>query len=462
MTQKLKTDLTTGSIPKTMLAFSMPLLLGNLLQNGYNVINAIWIGQLIGGNGVGVTAITNTVTMLLISIAVGMANAAGLIISQLVGEGDVKLLQKTARQTLAITLIVGVCLTFVSVLLSPWLMAVMNTPAEIATLAGSFLKLNLSGFVMFFTSAMIMSILRGTGDTVTPMLFTLLAIALHAVLDPLLIMGIAFIPPLGLFGAALATLISQGIALTGSLTYLKRKWPEFMPLLRDFWPDRAIVDQLARIGIPFSLHHGIVALGGLAITATVNTFGAAAINAFGAVIRLEALVMMPAQSLGTALSMIYGQNIGAKSTHRLRPLTRWGVLFATGSTVVLTLLLLLAARPLLSAFGLAPGSAAAGIGTRYLWMVSTFYPVMAFYFAISGAINGTGNTFLTMLCGAASLWVVRIPLANLLGSHFGVDGIWLATSAGFFMATGLGIYFYWLKCVRPFVPPLQTTGIMEA
>jgi len=443
-------DLTSGNIPRNMLRFSLPILLGNLIQNGYSVVNTIWIGQLVGENGVGVTAVVNSVVMLLITIAVGITSAAGLIISRLTGAGDPVPLNKSVRQTLTITLLVGLFLTFASIMMSDWLLVVLKTPEEILSLASGFLKLSLSGFFMLFLSVVVMTIMRGTGDSVTPMFFTLFAVILNAILDPLLMMGISFFPELGLMGAAWASLLSQGAACAGSLLYLRKKQPGFWPGIRDFWPDSKLVLELAKIGIPFTMQHAIVALGGMFITADVNRFGVHATNAFGATGRLETLIIMPAQSFGVAISMMVSQNIGAKAYHRIRALTGWGIFFTVAMTIVLSLLAIVFATPILTAFGLLPLSAEAAIAVRYIWIVATCYPVMALFFALSGTINGTGNTFYSMLVAAISLWGIRIPLTGVLSQSLQTDGIWIATSIGFFSSAILGVYFYWLKCIRPY------------
>ncbi len=443
-------DLTSGNIPRSMLRFSLPILLGNLIQNGYSVVNTIWIGQLVGENGIGVTAVVNSVIMLLITIAVGITSAAGLIISRLTGAGDPVPLNKSVRQTLSITLLVGLFLTFTSIILGDWLLRALKTPEEIFSLASGFLKLSLSGFFMLFLSVMVMTIMRGTGDSVTPMLFTLFAVILNAILDPLLMMGISVFPELGLMGAAWASLLSQGAACAGSLLFMRKRQPGFWPGIRDFWPESKMVLELSKVGIPFTLQHAIVALGGMFITADVNLFGVHATNAFGATGRLETLIIMPAQSFGVAISMMVSQNIGAKTYHRLRALTGWGIFYTVAMTIVLSLIAIVNAEPILTAFGLQPLSVEATIAIRYIWIVATCYPLIALFFALSGTINGTGNTFYSMLIAAISLWGIRIPLTGVLSHSLNTDGIWIATSISFLSSAILGVIFYWLKCVRPY------------
>lgn len=450
MTRIQSNDLTTGSIPRGMLRFSMPILLGNLIQNGYSIVNTIWIGQLIGENGVGVTSVANTVTMLLITIAVGITSAAGIIISRLTGAGDPGPLNRSVRQILTLTLTIGLFLTFISIVSTDWLLTSLKTPGEIMMLASGYLKLTLSGFFLLFLSVMVMTVMRGTGDSVTPMYFTIVAVILNAILDPLLMTGMSFLPNLGLLGAAWATLISQGIACVGSLIYLFKKQPGFWPRLRDFWPKSVLVFELLKVGVPFTLQHAIVALGAMFIAADVNLFGVHATNAFGAVGRLETLIVMPAQSFGVAISMMISQNIGAKMYHRLRPLTNWGIFYTVLLTALLSLAAILNATAILSAFGLSPLSAEAIIATRYLLIVATCYPIVALFFALSGAINGTGNTFYSMLIAAVALWGVRIPLAKILSRTMDTDGIWIATSVSFIISALLGLFFYWLKDVRPY------------
>jgi putative MATE family efflux protein len=213
MDKQFGRDFSKGSIPRHLLSFSLPMLLGNLIQIGYSLINTIWVGHLVGEDAVGAVGISFPILFILIGFAMGITMATTILVSQYYGARDYGMVEKVVNNSFSLPLIVGVALTFACILSRNFLLGLMKTPPENFAMASSYLKIMLLSFILTYMGFLISSILRGIGDTVTPLIFMSVGMGLNAMLDPFLIGGFGPFPRLGLNGAAYATLISQAIAL---------------------------------------------------------------------------------------------------------------------------------------------------------------------------------------------------------------------------------------------------------
>ena len=207
MNGKFGTDLTTGSIPKHLVRFSLPMFIGNLLQTALGFTDAIWVGNIVGPNAVGATQVSFPIQFLLIALSNGATLATTILVSQYYGAGDHEKVKKTVNNYFSVALIFGALLTAMGMMLCDDILIWMNTPPEIFPMASSYLKIIISGFIVTFLVNLIMSILRGIGDTMTPLIFMAIAVGINIVLDPILIIGIGPIPKMGFNGSAVATVI---------------------------------------------------------------------------------------------------------------------------------------------------------------------------------------------------------------------------------------------------------------
>lgn len=461
MTRTSGKDLTVGSVPRLLLAFALPMLLGNLLNTGYSIINTIWVGNILGGNAVGATAASFPIIFMLIALASGATMATTILISQYFGAKNFTMVRKVVNTSFAVSLLLAIILTIVGILASDTLLRLMRTPPEIFSLASPYLKISFAGVVFFYFSFLLSSILRGIGDTVTPLLFLVVATVLNAVLDPLLIIGIYPFPKLGLNGAAIASVIAQIVAVVLGMIYLNRKNPivAFKPRELEF--DRSIIMLIAKIGFPSMIQQTLVSVGAAFITSFVNGFGATAIAAFGAASRVDSLAMMPSMSMAVAASSLSGQNLGAGKPERINQVFKWGILMNLAMVSVVVGFAFFFPRLILSVFIHDP--AIIEIGVHYLRIVAPGYLFFAVMFVSNGIINGSGRTMVTMFITLFALWLFRVPLAAML-SHtaLGLRGIWLAMTIGFCvsMFMSLGYYFSgkWKKSVVHGVDLAPTMG----
>ena len=442
MNPRFGNDLTTGSIPKHLLNFSMPMLLGSLLQTGYGIINTIWVGNMVGPDAVGATQVSFPIQFLLIALSTGATLATTILVSQYYGAGDHEMVEKVVNNSFSIALIFGVFLTIAGLLSCDFILHMMNTPEEIFPMASSYLKITLAGFILIFLINLITSILRGIGDTKTPLIFMAVGLSINAILDPLLIIGVGPFPKLGLDGAAYASLIAQAIGFSLLLAYLNRKKHFVSINLRKLVLEKVLVIKILKLGFPSMIQQSLVSIGFAFIMGFVNNYGADATSAFGASGRIEGVVFMPALSLGMATSALTGQNLGAGKNDRVKEVFKWGIIMTSVITLTLSAIIIAFPKLLLSMFLHEP--AVLDIGTGYLRTLGFAYIFFAIMFIPSGIINGAGKTLVTMIITIVSLWVVRVPLAALLSAtSLGIRGIWLAIDCGFAvgMIASLAYYF---------------------
>jgi putative MATE family efflux protein len=436
-------DLTEGSIPKHLLLFSIPMLAGNALQIGYGLVNTIWVGHLVGENAVGAVGVSLPVLYVLFGFAMGMSIATTILVSQYYGSKDYRMVEKAAANAFSLSLILGSLLTIIALLSSDFLLRLMATPPENFTMASSYLRINLYGFVLFYLSIVINFTLRGIGDTVTPLAFMSVGLGLNAVLDPFFIGGFGPFPHWGLNGAAYATVVSQATALAVNIIYLNRK-----NHLIAFHPGKLLLDRhltflLFKIGLPSIVQQCLVSIGGLFVSTFVNSFGSAATNAFGAVGRVDMIVFMPALSMSMATSALTGQNLGARKVGRVKEIFRWGVLMTSSITILISLIVVFLSRLILMMFGLGDDARVMDIGVSYLRIVGSCYLFFAVMFISNGVINGAGHTMITMIFSLLSQWLVRVPASWLLSkTSLGLTGIWIAVALSFAVSMTVSLIYY--------------------
>ena len=454
------TDMTVGSIPRHLLRFSIPMLIGNLIQIGYSIVNRIWVGNLIGENAVGAIGVSFPIFFTLMALSIGISMASTILIAQFYGAKDHKMVEKVVGNSFSVALIAGIVLTASAVILTDVLLKYMDTPLENFGMASSYLKISLLGFVLLYLGFLINSILRGIGDAVTPLVFMSIGIGLNAVLDPFFIGGFGPFPSHGLNGAAWASIVAQSVALFISIVYLNKKGHMVAFHVNKLRLDGNIIFLLFRIGLPSIVQHALISISGMFVQTFVNSFGAAAANAFGAVLTIDMFAFMPAMSISMAVATLTGQNLGAQRSDRVKRVFRWGIIMTSSITLLISAFVIVFSGIILRMFGLGNDQAVMNIGITYLWITGSCYIFFAIMFISNGVINGAGHTIITMTFTLLSLWLVRVPLGWYLSkTSLGIAGIWIAISFSFFvtMLVSLGYYFSgrWKKSAIVKVPILN-------
>lgn len=459
MDNKFGKDLTVGSIPKHLLAFSIPMLLGNLLQTGYSIVNMIWVGNIVGENGVGATAVSFPVMFILIGIAVGGTMATSVLVAQNYGAKNYERMTKVVNNSVTLFLILSVTLTTVLVLCSDLILRLMDTPAEIFAMASGYLKISLAGLILMIFMFLISSILRGIGDTVTPLYFMGCAVIINAILDPLLIIGIRPFPKLGLNGAAYASIISQGIALTMALIYLNRKNHFVTIKFSTFGLDKQLTLLILKIGFPSMIQQTLISIGTAFVTTYVNSFGAPTIAAFGAANRIDMVATMPAIAIGMAVTALTGQNLGAGKPERVKEIFKWGVIIGTSISGTIAVISVAFPQIILSMF--IHHQSVLDIGTTYLRIVGPGYLFLSLMFVAQGVVNGAGQTMITMVFSLLTLWAIRVPVASYLSrTSLGSTGIWIAIAASFVIGSSISWLYYCSGRWKKAASKIQSSAIM--
>jgi putative MATE family efflux protein len=293
-------------------------------------------------------------------------------------------------------------------------------------MASSYLNIFLVGLIFMFGYNTISAILRGLGDSKTPLIFLAVATVINIILDPLLILGIGPFPRMGIAGAALATTIAQGVSFITAVIYLNRKDHLLTFNLKYFRFDKELTMKTVKIGIPAGIQMSVVSVGMLVVSAIINAFGTQIVASFGMASRLDQFSMMPSQSIAMATSAIAGQNIGAGKEENVKETVKWSTILAVSIAAVITLVAQFTPKTLLGLF--TSDRALLELGARNLRILSLGYIPSAIMFITNGLLRGAGDTLPTMIFSITSLWVIRVPLAKVLSgiSSLGADGIWIA------------------------------------
>jgi putative MATE family efflux protein len=442
MDKKLGKDLTVGSIPKHLLAFSIPMLIGNVLQSGYSIINMIWIGNIVGENGLGAAAVSFPIIFILVGLAAGATMATNVLVAQYYGAKNLDRLKKVVDSSASISLVMGIVLSTILIMNANWILKLMDTPEPIFPLASSYLRISLGGIILLYMMFTIYSILRGIGDTVRPLMFMGVGVVINAILDPFMIIGLGPFPRMGLNGAAWASVISQACALTLALVYLNRQDHLIAINFRKLYFEKHITWLIFKIGFPSMIQQSLVSIGSVFVTSYVNYFGASAIAAFGAANRIDMVATMPAIAIGMATTALTGQNLGAKKPERVKEIFKWALLMGTMISGFVSIVAVSFPGLVLSMF--IHHKPVLDIGTQYLRIVAPCYFLFALQFVSNGVVNGAGQTMVTMVFSLVSLWIVRVPMAAYLSRHtsLGAKGIWWAMAAGFVATAGVGYLYY--------------------
>jgi len=443
-------DLTEGSVPRHLLQLAVPMLLANLLGTSYSIVDAIWIGRFLGKEAIGAVAVSFPVTFIFIGVAAGATIATTVLVSQFYGARNQAMLSKTIGTSFCLTLILGVISAAGGILAAEKILAFLGTPESVVPFAESYLKITLLSLPVMFMHFLISSVLRGMGDTKTPVYFMFVGVTLNAVLDPLMILGIGPFPKMGLDGAAWASLICPIVGLILLVAYLWRKGGALTDGVKFFSIDAGIAKLIAKIGFPSIIQQTSISFGIATVTSIVNSFGAAAIAGFGVGGRIDSVAFLPAQSIGLAVSTISGQNIGAGRYDRIPLIFKWGVIMTCCITVFFAIIFLSIPEILMTPFTTDPE--VIEVGKAYLRIASPAISFFAVMFVSNGIINGAGHTFTTLIFTLIAVWGIRIPFATLLSkTGLGVKGVWVSYAIGFSFTMCISLLWYrsgrWKKSV---------------
>jgi putative MATE family efflux protein len=442
-------DLTQGSEGRNIFRFAIPMLVGNLFQQLYTFVDQIIVGRYLGKEALASVGASFPVIFTIIALIIGIATGGTIVISQYFGAKNFGKLKRTIDTIFILMGISAVILTVVGVTFSEEIFRLMKLPEELIPMANTYFTIYISGLVVFFGYNGVAAVLRGLGDSITPLYFLILATFMNIGLDLLFIVKLGW----GIEGAALATIIAQGTAFIVAVFYLNRTHELIKFNFKEFSFDWEIFKQCLRIGLPTGLQQTIVALGMVALMGIVNGFGTDVVAAYTAAGRLDSLAIIPSMVFSIALSTFVGQNIGASKIERVKRGLHRTMLMASGVAVFMTVLLILFKYPLMGLF--TQDQAVIDIGGEYLTIVTSFYLLFTGMSVYGGVMRGAGDTLIPMFFTLFSLWIFRIPAALFLsketveifglsipGAGLGESGIWWSIPIGWGFGLILSFFYY--------------------
>ncbi len=438
-------DLTQGPITRTLLLFSLPVLGGNVLQALNGSVNAFWVSHSLGVTAITAIGNANIVMMLTVGVVFGVAMAANILIGQNVGREDMPMVKRVMGTSVTFFVALSVLVAGAGFVASPWILAVMGTPAEAIGEAEIYLRIIFLAMPFIYFFAFLQMAQRGAGDSRTPFYFMALTVVLDVLLNPMLINGYGPFPRLGVAGSAWSTFIGNGVSLACLIVVLyRRRSPLALNTaeLRLLKPDRVILLSLIERGLPMGLQMLVISGAAMAMIGMVNSYGSVMAAAYTAASQVWTYIQMPAMALGAAISSMAAQNVGAGRWDRVDRVARSGVISGLVITGLVAAVIYALGDITLRIF-LPTGSEALPlahhINDRVLWGFVLF----SVSFALSGVVRATGAVWGPLIILFVAMYVIRIPFAMLLRPIMGADAIWWSFPLATIASSLMNLAFYW-------------------
>ncbi len=415
-----------GSILRSLLTLAIPIVAANILQAGYQITDAFWVGRL-GDAAVAAVSVSFPVTFLMIALGAGLAIAGSTLIAQYIGARNHEMVSHVAAQTLLMVAVVSVVLGAIGYIAAPTLLRLMGVAPDVYAGALGFMRVSFIALIFNFTFFVFQAIMRGVGNVTLPIYIVSGTVLLNFVLDPLLIFGWGPIKAYGVMGAAIATLSTQGIAAIIGMAVLWLGKSGVHVRRKDFIPDFEYIQRAFLLGFPASIEQSARALGLTMMTFLITSFGTLAIAAYGVGSTVLQVIMIPAMGLSMAVSTLVGQNIGAGNVDRAARIGRLGAWLGFGMLTGLGVVVFLFASQIISFF--IPGAPdVIAAGSVFLRIVALSWGFMGAQLALTGVLRASGNMVTAMILTLVSQWVLQFPLAYILSKHtaLGTVGIWWA------------------------------------
>lgn len=398
-------DMTEGRPWEKILIFTLPMLLGNIAQQLYNTVDSVVVGKYVGDNALAAVGSAGPILNLLLVLFVGISVGAGIMVSQYLGARKREALSLAIGNTIVLTGIASVVIMIVATVAARPLLVLMDTPASILDWCTSYLRILFLGIAGMAYYNILCGILRGLGDSVSALVYLIVASVLNIVLDLLFVAKFH----MGVGGVALATAIAQGISAVMCIFKLMKMTDYFDFKMKYFKLDKESVSRVTRLGLPSGITQAILSMALLLVQSLTNSFGEQFIAANVIVMRVDGFAMLPNFSFGTAMTTYAGQNVGARLDERVTRGARQGTALAMGISAVITASILVFGHHLMGIF--TDTESLVVLSMRMMRILAVGYIAMAVTQSLSGVMRGAGDTMTPMWISIATAIVIRVPLA---------------------------------------------------
>lgn len=431
-------DLTQGGETSTIINFALPMLLGNIFQQFYNMVDSIVVGNFVGTSALAAVGTSFSIIFLMVSLVMGLTMGITVLVAQYFGAKDVKKIKETIDTGYISLFWSGLAMTIIGVVSTNFILRLIAVPEEVFAEASLYLRIIFCGILATFGYNGISAILRGLGDSKTPFYLLLSASLINVVLDLVFVIVFGW----GVAGVAWATVIAQGISFLGGIFYLNKKNQYTKLNIKKLKFEKTVFKESMRIGLPAGIQQTMVSLGMMALTRIVNGYGTVAIAAYSVASRLDSFASMPAMNLSQALSAFTGQNMGAGKTERVKRGHLSALFIGSAISVLVGATVVIFGKQLIALF--THDSGVIIEGAKYLTIVGITYLLFSTMFINNGVMRGAGDSFIPMINTVLALWVVRIPVAVLLSGPLGMGttGIWLSIPCGWIVGAAFSSWYY--------------------
>lgn len=416
-------DMTKGSPLKLILMFSLPLMLGNILQEFYTIVDTVIVGQFLGVKALASMGAAGWIQWMILSIVVGFAQGFSIKIANLYGANDHEGISKTVGNIIIVSVIIGFCLTIGWQLVITPILKLLQTPDDIIRGAITYLRVMAGGIGVTLMYNLLSCILRAFGNSKTPLIAMVIAASINVGLDLLFVC----VFHMGIAGAAIATILAQLFAGLFCLVVLYEQ--KLFVLKREHFIARQhLIKELIKLGLPLALQNGIISIGGMIVQFVVNGYGFIFVAGFTATNKLYGLLETAAISFGYALTTYNGQNYGAKEYQRIRDGVKIAAIVSIVTSIIIGLIMIFMGRNILMMFVSGDPSevkVVLEVAYRYLFIMALCLPILYILHTYRNALQGLGNTVIPMISGIVEL-VMRVSVALFLPMLIGQDGIYYA------------------------------------
>lgn len=422
-------NMTEGSPVKLILFFSIPLLIGNIFQQLYNLVDSVIVGRFIGADALAAIGATGSITFLFFALCNGFGNAGGILVSQSFGRGDSNEVKNTIINTGYIMIVFPLFVGITAFILSKPILYLLNTPETIFADSLTYIRIMCMGLLFVSIYNYVSSMMRALGDSKTPLYFLIFSCILNGILD----LFFVCVLKKGVIGAGIATIISQFTSNLLCLFYAFKFNPYFKFKRSDLTVNKTIIIRTIKLGVPLSLQFSLIAISCMALQRVVNAFGEVTVAAFTTASRIEQIIHQPYQTLSAALSTFCGQNYGAKKNARVIKGYHRTLWMMTIFTLIMVPLIQIFGRQIASLFVTDPEVIA--MGAEAMKITSVFYICLGMIYIVRGVLNGLGDAFFALLNGIVEvLGRLIFPILFVKIPAMGVWGIWWSVGAVWFFS----------------------------